>query len=162
MAQISFSLVLPQWLAQWYLNRCGGSWPVKLPKGSLESIIVQQFSRPKSQGVAPDLTTPGALMIAFPENKAKPANVYNYLPPAAKVMLEKVISNIFDLCLFNDIVAPLFPEMLKKDLIYLWMEENNIEITESNWNAIDKRFSRLRKKLLAEKRSKKSRKKNSI
>lgn len=161
MSNITFSLNLPPWLAQWYTNRCGGGSPLRLPKGSVESTIVQRFSRRKSETDRPDFPAAGALTVEIPENKAKPAEIYSYLPDSAKVMLEKSIRSQFDLCLFEDLIRPLFPGMLKRDLIYSWMEKNCIEIDETNWFAVEKRYSRLRRRMLSDIRVKKTRKKTS-
>lgn len=161
MSGITFSLVLPPWLAQWYVHRCGGRSPVRLPKGSVESTIVQSFSRRKSERDAPDFPMPGDLLIEIPDNRAKPAEIYSFVPDSVKFMLQKAIRAQFDLCMFEDIVRPLFPGVMKKDLIYSWMEENGIEIDETNWCAVDKRYSRLRARMLNQARVKKSRKKTS-
>ena len=161
MSDFTFSLVLPSWIAQWYVHRCGGLSPVRTPKGSVESIIIQRFSRPKSEASAPDTGAEGAIMIIFPENKAKPTAVYNYFPDSAKKILARSISDQFNLCLFNDIVRPLFNNALKSDLIWAWMEENGIERTETNWLGIEKRYSRMRENLLRSRRVQKTRKKTS-
>lgn len=161
MSKITFSLVLPPWLAQWYCYHCGGSVPVRMPKGSVESTIVQRFTQRKSEAGTPDIEESGALAIEIPENKIKPAEFYNHVPQSAKIMLERAIRAQFDLCMFQDIVKPLFPGMLKKDLIYAWMDKCGIEPTETNWLAIEKRFMRMKNRMLQNARTKKCRKKTS-
>lgn len=161
MSKFTFSLVLPSWLAQWYVNRCGGVSPLRMPKGSVESILVQRFTVRKSESISPDIPKPGDLVIEIPDNRAKPAAVYCCLPLKAKKMLEKSISDQFNLCMYEGIIRPCFPNMLKKDLIESWMEQNGIEFTEQNWLGVEKRFTRRRNAMLATMRVRKSRKKTS-
>lgn len=161
MSKITFNLVLPPWLAQWFVHRCGGTMPVKLPKGSVESVLVQRFTVPKSYAEDPDVTgMSGAVVIEIPENKAKPAETYSHLPVKAKKLLAKSISDNFNLCLAHDIVRPAFPLSLKRELIETWMEQNGIEYTSTNWEGVEKRFTRLRADMLTAQRVKKARKKH--
>lgn len=161
MPGITFSISLPKWLAQWYSYRCGGGAVIRLPKGSIESTIVQRFSRRKSEASQPDIPSPGDLVIEIPENRAKPAEIYSFVPDSAKQLLYKAILECFDLCMYEDIVRLNFSGVMKKDLIYSWMENNGIEIEETNWFAVEKRYSRLRSRMLSGVRVKKSRKKTS-
>lgn len=162
MSNITFSLSLPPWLAQWYTHRRGGGSPVKLAKGSIESITVQKFSRKKSDTDAPDLPEPGDLLIEIPDSKIKPAIYYSFIPNSAKNLLYKTILEEFDFCMAHEIILPQFvkfSETLKKDLIYTWMVENEIEFTETNWFGVVQRFDRHRDRILNKDRVKKSRKK---
>lgn len=161
MSAITFTLNLPQWLGQWLIFKCGGTSPVRLPKGSVESILVQRFCCRKSESSAPDISREGDIEICFPQNKAKPAEIWSHLPGSAKELLTRYIREHFDMCLYNDIVKPLFPTMLKTDLIWAWMEQNGIETTEANFWAVDKRFCRLRSRMLASRRVSNARKKTS-
>lgn len=180
MPEVCFTLELPRWLAQWYAHRCGGADPVRLPKGSLESMLTQRFiKRPPEAGTHPEAGTPkssgqagprlgagqgeprlGVLRIVIPENKLKPVESWNHMPAAGRKALLECIRSAFDLRLFHDLVRPLFPAKLKKDLIWDWMEENGIETDEPNCWAVEKRFDRLRARMLAGERVKKFRKKN--
>lgn len=162
MSNITFSLSLPPWLAQWYTNRRGGSLPIKLAKGSLESITVQKFSRKKSESDAPDIPEEGDLLIEIPDSKIKPAINYSFIPDSAKTLLYKTILEEFDFCMAHEIILPQFTKFsdtLKKNLIYSWMNENGIEFTETNWFGVVQRFDRHRQRLLNKERVKKSRKK---
>lgn len=162
MPRITFSLALPPWLAQWYRSRCGGDRILKLPKFSLESVMIQHFSRKKTEAQSPDIPGPDDIIIEIPENKVKPAEIYSFIPAGVKVMLYKTILEIFDMQLMEDIVRPFNrAKGLKKDLIYSWMKMKNIEIDETNYLGVEKRFDRLRKRMLSAERVKKSRKKTS-
>ncbi len=160
MNPITFSLNLDPYLAQWFSNRHGHKDIISLRKGSVESILVQRFSRRKSEATQPDIPVPGALVIAIPENKAKPAEEYSYISPKVKEMLVMVIRDAFDLCMFEDLVKPKFPDSLKRELIEQWMEHNGIELTETNWLAVDKRYYRLRRRLMTRERVRNIRKKH--
>lgn len=159
MSKFTFSLVLPCWLAQWYIHKCGGSLPVRLPKGSHESFLVQRLSVRKSEAIGVDIAAPGAIEIEIPDNKFKPADVYCCLPLRAKLTLIKSISEYFNLCIAEDLVTHLFPACLKKDLIEAWMENNGIEVNDTNYSGVEKRYRRLREKRLNSQRVKKHRKK---
>lgn len=158
MSDFTFSLNLPQWLAQWLTFKCGGVTPIRLPKGSNESLLVQKFSSRKSETDMPDVENPDAVMIEIPENKLKPAHVYCYMSDRAKRLLTQSISEWFNFCLSQDIVRCCFPSKLKKELIEAWMEQNGIEINDTNWSGVEKRFKRLRESMLNSKRVKKHRK----
>lgn len=159
MSKFTFNLVLPSWLAQWFISHNGGDYPVKLHKGSVESIIVQRFSLRKKDTDTVDVASSGSVAIEIPESKAKPASSYCFIPEYAKKLVAKSISENFNLCLATDIVKPCFPVELKKDLIEAWMIKNNIEFTDTNYLGIEKRFDRLRSNMLSAKRARKSRKK---
>lgn len=136
--------------------------PIKLAKGSLESITVQKFSRKKSESDAPDIPEPGDLLIEIPDSKIKPAVHYCFIPDSAKTLLYKTILEEFDFCMAHEIILPQFTKFsdtLKKNLIYSWMNENGIEFTETNWFGVVQRFDRHRQRLLNKERVKKSRKK---
>lgn len=143
-----FYISLDPYLAQWFSFICGGGYPLTLRKGSPESILIQRFSRKKSEAESAGLPAPGDLAIRIPESKAKPADIYCHVPDSAKDLFLRSIRQQFDLMLFNDIVRDLFPASLKRDLIYAWMEKYQIDNTEQNWLAVEKRYSRLRARLL--------------
>lgn len=159
MDRVYFQIELPGYLRDWFVDFCGGDVPVSLPKGGIESIIVQMFTRAK--GEIPEGFHEDGLPIYIPENKYKPAVKYPYVPPRAKKAVESAIRSRFDLCLFDDLVKHLFPTSLKKDLIWAWMEDHHIEMTETNWLAIEKRYARLRNSLTTRVRQKETAKNRS-
>ena len=73
-----------------------------------------------------------------------------------------MIRNRFDRELWNDLHN--FGRIGKRqdELIYAWMEKHGIEMTETNWNAIAKRYQRQRNIYMTRDRAKKqySRKKS--
>ncbi|MBD5172284.1 MAG: hypothetical protein HDT02_03570 [Bacteroidales bacterium] len=149
-----FYLNLDPYLAQWFAHMCGASpdnpfaVPLKLRKGSPEACIVRCFSRKKSEADVPDLPTANSVAIQIPEFKGKPSDIYSFVPRVAKVLIVQAIREQFDLALFNDIVSDLFPPGLKRELIDAWLEKYGIVNDEVNWLAVEKRYSRLRARLL--------------
>lgn len=159
MSKFTFNLVLPSWLAQWFINHYGGQLPVRLAKGSIESIIVQRFSMRKTDAESVDISSEGSVQVEIPDSKTKPAASYCFIPDHAKKLIAKSISDNFNMCLAEDIVKPCFPVSLKKELIEAWLEHNNIEFNDTNYQGVEKRFDRLRKDMLNARRVRKARKK---
>ena len=92
----------------------------------------------------PEVAAPGKLAIYIPTFRYRPAEFYNYLPRRAYAALLLAIRNRFDIALWRDLHC--FGKITKRqdELIYAWMEKNGIEMTETNWNAIAKRYQRQR------------------
>lgn len=158
MPEITFSLVLPQWLAQWYVHRTGGQTPVRMPKNSCESLLVQTFAQKKSAAQHPDIAGQGDLELFIPANKAKPPQTYSHISDSLKSLVRKAISDSFDLAITSELVLRRFPGSFKKDVIEQWMRQNGIEITETACLAIEKRYDRRRAAILTADRVRRHRK----
>ena len=149
---------LDPYLAQWFVHEQGGNVPVSLMRGSIERAILEQFLQRLPEGAAPRTSRDGGLAIAIPQFKHKPPETYNYLPKRAAELLVSCIRNRFDIDMWTTLhrFASVFRRM--DELIWAYMEEHGIEMTETNWNAIAKRYQRKRNSYKAYERVKKSRK----
>ncbi|MBQ7940925.1 MAG: hypothetical protein IJ328_00770 [Muribaculaceae bacterium] len=137
-------LDIDPYLAQWFINEQGGNNPVQLKRGCMESNILEQFLKATPNDILPDIDRENKLPIIIPEFRHKPPISYNYLPPKAMQMLINCIRNRFDLELWNSLHK--FTTIFRRqdELIYAFMEKHNIEINDTNWNAIAKRYRRKR------------------
>lgn len=132
------------YLKQWFIHEQGGEYPVSLVRGSVESCMLQLFLENKKAETA-DIVDEKTLAIRIPSFKRKDPRTYNYLPPMAKVALHKCIKNRFDVQMWQDLHQFSNLGIQIDDLIYAWMEKHGIELTETNWNAIAKRYQRKRR-----------------
>lgn len=135
------------YLKQWFIHEQGGEYPVNLVRGSIESNMLFQFLINKKTE-EPPIIDDRTLAINIPSFKKRDPRTYNYLPPMAKVALHKCIKNRFDVQMWNDLHQFSNLGMQIDDLIYAWMEKHGIELSETNWNAIAKRYQRKRKTYL--------------
>ena len=144
MSNLCIYLPLEDFLAQWFVNENGGEVPVHLVRGSVESKILEVYLTHRPQDLLPDTDGNGKLAIAIPSFRNRPPEVFNFLPKYAMASLINIIRNRFDIQLWNDLHH--FGKITKRqdELIYAWMEKHGIEITETNWNAIAKRYQRQR------------------
>lgn len=154
MSQICLYITLEDYLAQWFVNEQGGEVPVHLTRGSVESKILEVYLAHRPVGVMPEFEGGGKLAIAIPSFRNRPPEVFNYLPKRALSALLNAIRNRFDIQLWNDLHH--FGRIGKRqdELIYAWMEKHGIEINETNWNAIAKRYQRQRNAYLMRDRAK--------
>lgn len=149
---------LDPYLAQWFVHEQGGNVPVVLMRGCIERSILEQFLQRLPEGVAPQTCHSGGLPIVIPQFKHKPPESFFYLPKAAEDLLVSCIRNRFDIDMWTSLSR--FVSVMKRtdELIYAFMEKNGIEMTETNWNAIAKRYQRKRNSYKAYERVKKLRK----
>ena len=142
MSRICIYITLEDYLAQWFIHEHGGEVPVHLVRGSVESKILEVYLTHRPQDLLPDTATDGKLAIAIPSFRNRPPEVFNFLPKYAMASLLNIIRNRFDIQLWNDLHH--FGKITKRkdELIYAWMEKHGIEITETKWNAIAKRYQR--------------------
>lgn len=149
-------LDMDDYLAQWFINEQGGEVPVRLTKGSIESKILEVYLTRRPADVAPDLPREGAVAVVIPSFRLKPAEVYNHLAKHARCALITSIRNRFDIALWQDLHV--FGKITRRQdqLIYAWLEKNNIDTTERNWNAVAKRYQRQRDIYLARERARRA------
>lgn len=153
--KILLYLPLDPYLRQWFINEHGGETPVKLQRGSVESKILEVYLMKRPDSIPPDLDGDGKVPIVIPEFRNRPPEIYNHLPKFALSSLQNIIRNRFDISLWKDLHD--FGKITKRqdNLIYAWMESHGIEINETNWNVIAKRYQRQRNVYLSRDRSKK-------
>lgn len=144
MSQICLYIPLEDYLAQWFIHEHGGEMPVHLTRGSVESKILEVYLTHRPEDQLPEIGGEGKLAIAIPSFRNRPPEVFNYLPQRALSSLLTIIRNRFDIQLWTDLHH--FGKISKRqdELIYAWMEKHGIEMTETNWNAIAKRYQRQR------------------
>lgn len=159
MAQILLYIDLEPYLAQWYVHEQGGGDPVRITRGSVEAAILESFLQQMPEGHRVQPRQPGQLAIAIPDSKVKPPQLYCYLPPRALNLLVTTIRNRFDLAMWTTLHRFSSVFHRQDNLIYAFMEKHGIEPTETNWNAIAKRYQRKRKYYLAYERRKRMNKK---
>lgn len=162
MSQICLYIPLEDYLAQWFVHEQGGNVPVQLTRGSVESKLLEVFLAHRPIERLPDTPGEGKLAIAIPSFRNRPPEVFNYLPQRALNSLLNILRERFDIQLWCDLHH--FGNISKRqdELIYAWMEKHGIEMTDTNWNAIAKRYQRQRDIYLHRDRAKKqySRKKS--
>lgn len=162
MQSILLYIDIEPYLAQWYVNEQGGEIPVKPARGSIEAAILETFLQQPPVTIKVMPPQQGQLAIALPDSKLKPPQTFHYLPPRACSLLLSTLRNRFDLALWTTLHKFSSVFHRQDDLIYAFMEKNGIEPTETNWNAIAKRYQRKRNYYLAYERRKKMLKKSSI
>ena len=144
------------YLAQWYIHEMGGRMPVSLPRGSVESDILRLFLQKRPEKVPVDVGKDANLAIVIPSWKEKDAMYYNYLDTSAMHCLHQCIKSRFDVQLWTDI-HKIHPRMkMLKDLMEAWMENHGIEVTDTNWSAVTKRYQRKRDIYMKKEKTKKS------
>lgn len=155
-----FNIYLPldPYLAQWFIHEQGGGVPVRLPKGSVESKYLEIYldKQPADQQGADIAPRDGETAIEIPFFKYKPPHIYNHLPRVAKLGLVAIIRNRFDVAFWTDIhkLAVLTKRI---DInIEAFMEKSGIEITDTNFRTLDKRYKRMRDLYAARDRAKRS------
>ena len=154
MSQICIYIELDNYLAQWFINEQGGQSPVSLIRGSVESKILEVYLNKQPDDCKPETSSEYTVGIYIPTFRHRPAEIYNYLPKHAKAALVSSIRNRFDIALWNDLHHFGRIGRRQDELIYAWMEKHGIEINESNWNAIAKRYQRQRDIYLSRQRAK--------
>lgn len=174
MLQPLLYLKTDDYLAQWFIHEQGGSQPVRLIKGSIESKLLNLFltKQPEPEpsedsdprevdadgepAADPEEEEAPNLIIEIPSFKNRPPEIFNYITPRAASVIVSVIRDRFDVKLWTDLYT--FNNIMQRqdELIYAWMESNGIELTERNWNAIAKRYSRLRDRYRQRERAQKA------
>ncbi len=135
------------YLKQWFIHEHGGEYPVSLVRGSVESCMLKQFIEKRNEEEATNIDE-RTLAIYIPTFKDKDPRTYFYLPNRAKVALHKCIKNRFDIQMWQDLHQFSNLGLQIDDIIYAWMEQHGIELSEMNWNAIAKRYQRKRRAYL--------------
>lgn len=82
---------LEPFVAQWFVHEMGGE-PVKLPKRSAESDIIEYFLAPTPNNALANLKEDGCISICIPSFKHKDPTYFNYLAPKAMAALARCIT----------------------------------------------------------------------
>lgn len=136
-------LDISDYLRQWFVNDMGGGEPVRLPRNSVEHQFLETYLTAPPKGAAPDIDRT-RLAIELPNFKSKDTRVCHYLSPKSRNALAGIIYNRFDLDLWQHVHRFSSTFRKSKDLIESFMELRGIEITDTNYNAVLKRYQRKR------------------
>ena len=79
MSQFLLYFKFEPYLAQWFIHEMGGTSPVELPRGSVESDILQLFLNKQPEDMPDEKREDANLVIAIPTFKHKDPRTYNYL-----------------------------------------------------------------------------------
>lgn len=158
MSDIILYLECEDYLRQWIVHECGGTVPVRLKKGSPESIFLEMALQNKAVSSGADFRSPSSLAIVIPEFRHKPPQFYNHLSQKSRNALLKILRRRFDLALWSDLMKLTEFFSRKDELIASWAEAHGIEDSEKNILAVTKRLQRLSDRMKAPARMKKSRK----
>jgi len=147
MSDYCIFLDLEPYLAQWFIHSLGGTTPVQLPKGSAESDLLFCFLKKQPEGSMPQFQpkSPTEVAIVIPYFKEKDPRQFNFISDRAKLLLKNCIRNKFSIDMWRECSE--FKKvygMTKQDAVYAFMESHGIEVTDTNWCAIDKAFQRKR------------------
>lgn len=152
---ICFYLDVEPYLKQWFIHDMGNEHPVSLIRNSAESDIVRRWLTvlPPDKSL-PD-GNPDMLAIYVPSYNELDREKLYYLPTAALKLLKQCIRNRFIIELWRDLNDFGFIGFQKQDVIYAWLEQHGIEITETNFNAVQKIYQRKRSTYIKVKKRKK-------
>lgn len=147
------------YLAQWYIHKCGGESPVRLVRGTPEFLVLRFSLRPKREAEVVHRVDGCPLIIQIPNYRGMNIETYNYLPDRCREAFLKILKERFDIDLWRDLYEIWELGVGKSESIYAWMISNGIDPSEKNWNAVSKRLSRMRARLLTKYRVRRHRNK---
>ena len=148
MSNYCIYLKMPSYLRQWFIHRHGGSDPVQLIRGSIESKLLQRATVKMPDGVMPPRQQEGEVAINILYSKSHDPRIYNYITETGKRALIQRIKDDFDLDVWEYLHDFGKVGSQQKDLIYLFMEQRGIKEDGTCWDAIAKIYQRLRKNYL--------------
>lgn len=159
MSEIILYVQCEEYLRQWIIHASGGITPVRLRKGSPEAFFLEAFLQRKSQKIPDQRPDQDSLAICIPSFRHKPPESFNRLSETSRKAFLRIFRSRFDYQIWNDLCNIESSFSRKDELIAAWMEANGIDDTEKNTLAVTKRLQRLRDRVRAKERMKKSRKK---
>lgn len=157
MSEYCVYLKMPSYLRQWFIHRHGGSNPVNLIRGSVESKLLQRATVPLPHGVLPPRQQEDEVAVCIPYSKTHDPRTYNYITETGKNAMLSLIKDDFDLDLWDYLQDIDKRSTQQKILIQLFMEQRGIREDGKCWDAIAKIYQRLRKNYLTNKSRKSSR-----
>lgn len=154
-------LDVDNYLRDWLCASYGSTEHIAFHKGSAEAATLRAFLRKRTVADKPDLPRPSSVAIILPKSRDRDPNAWNVLPDKGRSMLLKAIKSRFDAELFTDVFPCMGVDTLDA-LITAWMESHGIEISDTNFQSVIKRFNRRRSRFLAKERQarKRAKKKN--
>jgi hypothetical protein len=157
MSDFCVYLKMPSYLRQWFIHRHGGSHPVELIRGSIESKLLQRATVPQPAGVLPHRQQEDEVAVCIPYSKSHDPRTYNHITETGKRALLGRIKDDFDIDVWEYLHDFGKVGTQQKDLIFLFMEQRGIREDGSCWDSIAKIYQRLRKNYLTNNSRKSSR-----
>ncbi|MDE7159389.1 MAG: hypothetical protein K2O24_00890 [Muribaculaceae bacterium] len=139
------------YLRDWLINSYGASDAIAFHKGSAEAATLRAFLRRRTLADAPDLPGPASIAVRLPQSKDRDPATWNVLSGKGRELLLKTIKARFDAELFAD-VFPCLGANTADALISAWMEAHGIEINDTNFQTVLKRFNRRKSRFMAARR----------
>ena len=144
MSEYCIYLKMPSYLRQWFIHRHGGTDPVTLRRGSIESKMLQRATVPLPPNAIPARRLEGEVAIQIPYSKSHDPRYYNHITETGKRALLNCIKDDFDIDVWEYLHDFGKIGRQQKDLIYLFMEQRGILEDGTCWDAIAKIYQRLR------------------
>ena len=144
MSEYCIYLKMPSYLRQWFIHRHGGTDPVTLRRGSIESKMLQRATVPLPPNAIPARRLEGEVAIQIPYSKSHDPRYYNHITETGKRALLNCIKDDFDIDVWEYLHDFGKIGCQQKDLIYLFMEQRGILEDGTCWDAIAKIYQRLR------------------
>lgn len=138
-----YYLDLPGFLREWFVHDMGGKIPVELPRNSLEHQFFETYLSAPPKEYKPVINRDW-LAIKLPSFKTKDTRSCYYLAPKSERALVSIIYNRFDIEMWKHVHK--FSAVFKhtKKLIEAFMENHGIEVSDTNYQAVLKRYQRKR------------------
>lgn len=144
---VTIKIELPSYLRDWLIATHGGETPVRFRKGSAFASLLRVFIRNKRERENDEPSGEGTVEIVeivVPKFPGKDPAYHNYLPRNARVNLQDLIRDAFDVALYSELKSFLNIGRRLNDIVYSWMEDNGIELTDRNYESVMKRVKILR------------------
>lgn len=149
MSDFCIYIQMPSYLRQWFIHRHGGSHPVQLIHGSVESKLLKLALIKPAQNAVPHRQQPDEVAIKIPFSKQRDPRIFNDIPDSGKRALLNIIKNDFDVDCWSFLHDFGRIGQQQKDIIYLFMELRGICEDGTCWDAIAKIYQRQRKAYLS-------------
>lgn len=125
--------------------------PVRTQRGSAERNILEMSLTKQPDAIPEPINKDATICIEIPSFLNKPPEIYNYLKPAARQLLETSVRNRLRMELIKYMNKTLFGFMVsrsgglvqREQVLVTFMENNGIEYTEANLFALRKVWNRL-------------------
>ena len=101
MSEYCVYLKMSSYLRQWFVHRHGGSNPVNLIRGSIESKLLQRATIPLPAGMLPPRQQEDEIAVCIPYSKSHDPRTYNYITDTGKNAFIARIKDDFDLDVWN-------------------------------------------------------------
>lgn len=143
MKQKYLYIELAPYLREWLVHNCGGHEPLRFARSSIEyKILSTGICECEEDDVLDDMDNRRNLSIEVPPVATRLYGPFVSLTSDAQRLLTEVVRNRFKVALW--LFLHKFDSIgQRQDLMIMdWMEENGIEVTDTNFNTIVKIYQR--------------------